>query len=166
MRRREHLLEAMRCSLDTSYPHVKSVARRCANGELPSDPQTIDRHRQTLKLCKKPLSNPSLSSGESGTNRPPSLRRRRSMHQLDRYRRDIGRLGRQRRYGFCDKPHSLAVRHRRAKGGPEAGAFSLAWPRGFVHGAIAGSASSRIAHRELPKPSNVQRGISDGAGRS
>ena len=32
------------------------------------------------------------------------------MHQLDRYRRDIGRLGRQRRYGFCDKPHSLAVR--------------------------------------------------------
>jgi hypothetical protein len=32
------------------------------------------------------------------------------MHQLDRYRRDIGRLGRQRRYGFCEKPHSLAVR--------------------------------------------------------
>jgi len=26
------------------------------NGELPSDPQQIDRHRQTLKLCKKPLS--------------------------------------------------------------------------------------------------------------
>ena len=48
-------------------------------------------------------SNPSSSSGESGTNRTPSLRRRRSMHQLDRYRRDIGRLGRQRRYGFdCD----------------------------------------------------------------
>ena len=32
------------------------------------------------------------------------------MHQLDRYRRDIGRLGGQRRYGFCEKPHSLAVR--------------------------------------------------------
>ena len=48
-------------------------------------------------------SNPSPSSGESGTNRTPSLRGRRSIHQLDRYRRDIRRLGRQRRYGFdCD----------------------------------------------------------------
>ena len=26
------------------------------NGELPSDPQQTDRHRQTLKLCKKPVS--------------------------------------------------------------------------------------------------------------
>ena len=26
------------------------------NGELPSDPQKIDRHRQKLKLCKKPVS--------------------------------------------------------------------------------------------------------------
>jgi hypothetical protein len=26
----------------------------CPNGELASDPQQIDRHRQTLKLCKKP----------------------------------------------------------------------------------------------------------------
>src|ERR1700730_13426661 len=43
------------------------------------------------------------STGESGTNRTPSLRGRRSIHQLDRYRRDIRRLGRQRRYGFdCD----------------------------------------------------------------
>src|ERR1700726_2290982 len=48
-------------------------------------------------------SNPVPSSGESGTNRTPSLRGRRSIHQLDRYRRDIRRLGRQRRYGFdCD----------------------------------------------------------------
>src|SRR6202040_1251593 len=48
-------------------------------------------------------SNPASSSGESGTNRTPSLRGRRSIHQLDRYRRDIRRLGRQRRYGFdCD----------------------------------------------------------------
>src|ERR1700720_71330 len=32
----------------------KSAARRCApNGELPSDPQKIDRHRQTLKLRRK-----------------------------------------------------------------------------------------------------------------
>src|ERR1700732_5261211 len=47
--------------------------------------------------------NPAPSSGESGTNRTPSLRGRRSIHQLDRYRRDIRRLGRQRRYGFdCD----------------------------------------------------------------
>jgi len=30
--------------------------KMCPNGELPSDPQQIDRHRQTLKLCKKPLS--------------------------------------------------------------------------------------------------------------
>jgi hypothetical protein len=44
--------------------------------------------------------------------------------------------------------------NRRSNGGPETGPFSLAWPRGFVHGAIAGSAPSRIAHRELPKPSN------------
>jgi hypothetical protein len=48
-------------------------------------------------------SNPLPSSGESGTNRTPSLQGRRSIHQLDRYRRDIRRLGRQRRYGFdCD----------------------------------------------------------------
>ena len=48
-------------------------------------------------------SNPPSSSGESGTNRTPSLRGRQSIHQLDRYRRDIRRLGRQRRYGFdCD----------------------------------------------------------------
>ena len=40
---------------------------------------------------------------ESGTNRTPSLRGRRSIHQLDRYRRDIRRIGHQRRYGFdCD----------------------------------------------------------------
>jgi hypothetical protein len=30
--------------------------KMCPNGELASDPQQTDRHRQTLKLCKKPLS--------------------------------------------------------------------------------------------------------------
>src|SRR6516162_5778619 len=37
----------------TEYKFVAS--KRCPNGELPSDPLT-DRHRQTPKLCKKPLS--------------------------------------------------------------------------------------------------------------
>jgi len=37
----------------TEYKFVSS--KRCPNGELPSDPLT-DRHRQTPKLCKKPLS--------------------------------------------------------------------------------------------------------------
>src|SRR5213595_3881290 len=30
--------------------------KMCPNGELPSDPQQADRHRQMLKLCKKPQS--------------------------------------------------------------------------------------------------------------
>jgi len=44
------------------------------NGELPSDPQQIDRHRQTLKLCKKPCRSSS------------------SLRQPDRRRRDEERL--------------------------------------------------------------------------
>ena len=48
---------AMQCSLDTNCPHVKCAARKSAPmASFPSDPQQIDRHRQTLKLCKKPLS--------------------------------------------------------------------------------------------------------------
>jgi hypothetical protein len=46
----------------------------------------------------------SISLQRRVRNEPdPSLRGRRSIHQLDRCRRDIRRLGRQRRYGFdCD----------------------------------------------------------------
>src|SRR5207302_9326123 len=50
MRRREHLLEAMQCSLDTSYPRVKGVARCSAlDGELPS------AHHQKPWLRRGPI---------------------------------------------------------------------------------------------------------------
>jgi hypothetical protein len=39
-----------------SYRIQVCGAKLRPNGELPSDPQQIDRHRQTLKLCKKPPS--------------------------------------------------------------------------------------------------------------
>ena len=67
--------------------------------------------------CGTKGSNPSPSSGESGTNRTPSLRGRRSIHQLDRYRRDIRRLGRQRRYGFDCSPWYDHARDRKQKPG-------------------------------------------------
>ena len=39
-----------------SYRIQVCGTKMCPNGELASDPQQTDRHRQTLKLCKKPLS--------------------------------------------------------------------------------------------------------------
>ena len=49
----------------------------CPNGKLPSDPQQIDRHRQTLKLCKKPLSqfNRSACSGVKALRNTSDARR-------------------------------------------------------------------------------------------
>ena len=38
------------------------------------------------------------------------------MHQLDRYRRDIGRLGRQRRYGFAKSRTASQCGVRRQRG--------------------------------------------------
>src|SRR5437016_1781068 len=47
----------MQCSLDTNYPHVKSVARRCA--PMASSPrilQQTDRHRPDAEAMQKALS--------------------------------------------------------------------------------------------------------------
>jgi len=67
---------AMQCSLDTNCPHVKCAARKSAPmASFPSDPLQIDRHRQTLKLCKKPLSQFIVAPRAQASKPAPGLNR-------------------------------------------------------------------------------------------
>ena len=66
----------MQCSLDTNYPHVSLLWREAAP-QMASSPQILrsstDRHRQTPKLCKKPLSAVHHRSACSGVKACPWL---------------------------------------------------------------------------------------------
>ena len=69
--------------------------RRLARRPVLNDPiqligpaSPFGNSRETFLKSGTDGSNPVPSSGESGTNRTPSLRGRRSIHRLDRYRRD------------------------------------------------------------------------------
>ena len=62
----------------------KSVARRCTPmASFPSDPQQTDRHRQTLKLCKKPLSQVIIAPRAQASKPAPGLNRGRCENTSD-----------------------------------------------------------------------------------